>query len=84
MACRQSDVVAFTSSSTVSHLYAAVGPGNLPEIVACIGPATAATAHGLGLTVSVSAEPHTIGGLVSAIVDFHGTDCGSDATKTER
>ena len=84
MACRQSDVVAFTSSSTVSHLYAAVGPGNLPEIVACIGPATAATAHGLGLTVSVSAEPHTIGGLVSAIVDFHGTDCGSDASKTER
>ena len=69
MVCRQSDVVAFTSSSTVSHLHAAVGPGNLPEIVACIGPATADTAQGLGLTVNVVADPHTIGGLVSAIVD---------------
>ena len=70
-ACRQSDVVAFTSSSTVSHLHAAVGPDNLPEIVACIGPATADTAQGLGLAVDFVAEPHTIPGLVSAVVDCY-------------
>lgn len=70
-ACRQSDVVAFTSSSTVSHLHAAVGSTNLPPIVACIGPATAVTAHTLGLSVDVVAAPHTIDGLVEAIVDHH-------------
>ncbi len=73
IACRESDVVAFTSSSTVSHLHAAVGPGNLPGVVVCIGPATAATARELGLNVAVVAEPHTIDGLVSAVVDCHGT-----------
>lgn len=67
-ACRQSDVVAFTSSSTVSHLHGGVGAENLPKMVACIGPATSATARALGLTVDVEAEPHTIDGLVDAIV----------------
>ena len=71
VACRESDVVAFTSSSTVSHLCAAVGLDNLPEIVACIGPATAAAARGLGLNVDAVADPHTIDGLVSAVVACH-------------
>ena len=69
-ACRQSDVVAFTSSSTVSHLHRGVGAENLPGMIACIGPATAATARSLGLTVDVEAEPHTIDGLVDAIVNL--------------
>ena len=73
LACRQSDVVAFTSSSTVSHLHGNVGAENLPGVIACIGPATAATARALGLTVDVEAEPHTIDGLVDAIVN-HYTD----------
>lgn len=73
VACRESDVVAFTSSSTVTRLHAAVGLGNLPGIVACIGPATAAAACELGLNVDVVAEPHTIDGLVSAVVDCHGS-----------
>ncbi|MYA74986.1 MAG: uroporphyrinogen-III synthase [Acidimicrobiaceae bacterium] len=79
IACRESDVVAFTSSSTVSHLCAAVGLDNLPEIVVCIGPATAATARGLGLNVDVVAEPHTIDGLISAVVD-----CRSAAANSSR
>ncbi len=73
-ACRHSDAVAFTSSSTVSHLHRGVGAENLPALIACIGPATAATARELGLTVDVEAEPHTIDGLVDAIVNhFSGT-----------
>lgn len=75
--CRESDIVAFTSSSTVSNLHAAVGPANLPPVVVCIGPATAATAAELGLSVDVVAEPHTLDGLLQAIVDYHGT-CSSD------
>ena len=78
-ACRQSDVVAFTSSSTVSRLHRSVGAENLPGMIACIGPVTAATARSLGLTVDAEAEPHTIDGLVDAIVNL----C-ADAAKTKR
>ena len=76
-ACRQSDVVAFTSSSTVKHLHRGVGAGNLPGMIACIGPATSATARALGLTVDVEADPHTIDGLVYAIVDLFGATAGN-------
>lgn len=69
-ACRNSDVVAFTSSSTVSRLHGGVGAENLPGRIASIGPATSATARALGLTVDVEAEPHTIDGLVDAIVSL--------------
>jgi uroporphyrinogen III methyltransferase/synthase len=36
--------------------------------VASLGPVTSATAREAGLTVDVEAEPHTIEGLVDAIV----------------
>lgn len=71
LACRQSDIVAFTSSSTVRQLLAGVGKPNLPRFVAAIGPVTAATARELGLNVDVVANPHTIDGLVQALVNFH-------------
>ena len=76
-ACRQSHVVAFTSSSTVSRLHASVGAENLPKMIACIGPATSATARALGLRVDVEADPHTIDGLVDAITDLCGAAAGS-------
>ncbi|MGH7897209.1 MAG: uroporphyrinogen-III synthase, partial [Candidatus Binatia bacterium] len=38
--------------------------------VACIGPATAETARSLGFRVAVEATEHTVGGLVSALVDY--------------
>lgn len=69
-ACRHSDVAAFTSSSTVSRLHGSVGAGNLPRMIACIGPATSATARALGLSVDAEADPHTIDGLVDAIVEL--------------
>ncbi len=60
------DGIAFTSSSTVTNYLAAGGP--VPPVVACIGPVTAATANERGLTVATVADPHTIDGLVSALV----------------
>lgn len=68
-ACAHADVVAFTSSSTVDHLVDAVGVEGLPPLVACIGPATAATALRRGLRVAIEAPVHTVPGLVAALAD---------------
>jgi uroporphyrinogen III methyltransferase/synthase len=70
------DVVTFASSSTVTNLCKALAP-NGPEllsstVVACIGPVTAETARGLGITPAVVALEHTIPGLVTAIREFYG------------
>ena len=62
------EVVAFTSSSTVSRLVDAVGRDAVPRVVAAIGPITAATARGAGLDVAIEATEHSIDGLVAAIV----------------
>ena len=63
------DWITFTSSSTVTNLLAVTGREMLAGIkVASIGPVTSATAREAGLTVDVEAEPHTIEGLVDAIV----------------
>jgi uroporphyrinogen III methyltransferase/synthase len=72
LAAGEIDVLTFTSSSTVRNFAAAVEP--LPElpdrmVVACIGPITASTATEVGLPVHVSAEDHTIPGLLDALVD---------------
>jgi uroporphyrinogen III methyltransferase/synthase len=67
------DIVAFTSSSTVQGLFRALR-GSWEAVagaqVACIGPQTAAAAHGLGLRVDVEAREHTIPGLVRAMVEY--------------
>lgn len=71
---RSADVVAFTSSSTVTHFVSAMG-GNGPAVeegpgsVACIGPVTAATARDAGFEVTVEATPHSVEGLVAAVVE---------------
>ena len=62
------DVITFTSSSTVDRFVEAVGAGAVPPVVACIGPVTADTARGHGLTVDIEAEVHTVPGLVEALV----------------
>jgi uroporphyrinogen III methyltransferase/synthase len=67
------DVIAFTSSSTVSNLVAAFEeepPAMNSAKVACIGPKTADTAAGAGLRVDIVAREHTIPGLVSAIEQY--------------
>lgn len=62
------DVVTFTSSSTVERFLELMGPEQVPAVVACIGPVTAATARANGLVVDVEASVHTIDGLVEALV----------------
>lgn len=67
-AVEAADAVLFTSSSTVDNFLAAMGADQVPPIVACIGPVTAGTARGHGLTVTVESPVHTIDGLVDAVV----------------
>jgi uroporphyrinogen III methyltransferase/synthase len=68
-AVRSAQVVTFTSSSTVTGFLEVVDHGDVPPIVACIGPVTADTARSLGLSVDVVAGTHTIDGLVDALVE---------------
>ncbi|HEY6342276.1 MAG TPA: uroporphyrinogen-III C-methyltransferase [Bryobacteraceae bacterium] len=66
---RKPDWITFTSSSTVKHLESAVEPGALQGIkLASIGPITSQTIRDCGLDVDAEADPHTVPGLVAAIV----------------
>jgi uroporphyrinogen III methyltransferase / synthase len=63
------DAITFTSSSTVVNLCDLLGAVPDPQpLVVSIGPVTSATARERGLEVNVEAEPHTIDGLVDALV----------------
>jgi uroporphyrinogen-III synthase len=66
------DAVAFTSSSTVERCLELLGRGRLPGVVVTIGPVTSATARTAGLAVAAEADPHTIDGLVEAVVSALG------------
>jgi len=67
------DAITFTSSSTVENFVAAVGQISSQIPVICIGPVTADTATARGLDVTATADPHTIDGLVTALVAALGT-----------
>jgi uroporphyrinogen III methyltransferase/synthase len=62
------DAVTFTSSSTVTNFCDAIGPLEHRPAVVSIGPVTSATAHARGLRVDAEADPHTIDGLVDALL----------------
>lgn len=67
----QIDAVTFTSSSTVRCFVDLVGRNAATSgrfTAAVIGPVTAGTARELGLGDVVEAEPHTVPGLVDALV----------------
>jgi len=70
---RGADAITFTSSSTVTNYLTAAGVDAVPPVVVCIGPVTADTARQHGIAVTVVAEPHTIAGLVGALVSTLGT-----------
>ena len=76
----EADAVTFTSSSTVTNLCDAVGTDALPAVVVSIGPITSATAIDRGLTVTAEADPHTVSGLVEALV---GSLIRSDAGRAD-
>lgn len=62
------DLITFTSSSTVERFVRLIGVEALPPAVASIGPITSNTARDLGVAVDIEADPHTIDGLIEAIV----------------
>jgi len=66
----QVDAITFTSSSTVENFHAVVGalPDPGPAAVS-IGPITSDTARALGYRVDAEADPHTIDGVVAALLD---------------
>lgn len=67
-AAAHADAIAFTSASTVNS-YLALDPPRAPDaIIVSIGPATTSAALAGGLTVHTTADPHTLDGLVDAIV----------------
>jgi len=67
------DAVLFTSSSTVRNLVGIAGKPHATTVVACIGPATAATAREHGLTVSVVAPEPNAAALVAALAAYGET-----------
>jgi uroporphyrinogen III methyltransferase/synthase len=63
------DALTFTSSSTVTNFCDAIGTLPDPQpLVVSIGPVTSATAQERGLRVGAEADPHTIDGLVDALL----------------
>jgi uroporphyrinogen III methyltransferase/synthase len=62
------DAVTFASSSSVTNLCDAIGVHRVPATVVSIGPVTSATARAHGLLVTAEASPHTIDGLVAAVL----------------
>ena len=63
------DAVAFTSSSTVERTVDLLGVEAVPRIVVSIGPVTSGAVRAAGLDVTTEADPHTLDGLVAAVVD---------------
>jgi uroporphyrinogen III methyltransferase/synthase len=69
------DAICFASASAVTSFLAAAGdPGILPAVVVCIGPTTASAAAAAGVEVTAVADPHTIPGLVAALVAVFKAD----------
>ena len=70
-AARRADVVTFTSPLAMRAYVDQVG---LPDqqLVVSIGPVTSSALEELGITEVVEAQPHTIEGMVAALVDDRG------------
>jgi uroporphyrinogen III methyltransferase/synthase len=63
------DAITFTSSSTVENFCDVVGAiDDAQPLVVSIGPITSKTAQARGLRVDAQADPHTIAGLIDALV----------------
>lgn len=74
LANRESLLVTFTSSSTVSNFVVLAGDSNVARVrAACIGPITAAAAREFGFSVVVEAATFTTDGLVDAIIAWSMT-----------
>jgi uroporphyrinogen-III synthase len=61
------DAITFTSSSTVTN-YCDIAEVAPSAAVVSIGPVTSETARARGLTIAAEADPHTIDGVVDAVL----------------
>jgi len=73
---RKIDLVTFTSSSTVTAFMELLGTEDLKARlegvrIACIGPITAATAEGFGVSVDIQPKQYTIPALAASIVHYY-------------
>lgn len=69
LAAKRPDWITFTSSSTVRQFVEMAGEEALQGVgVASIGPVTSATLREYGVEPTVEADPHTMDGLIGAIV----------------
>ncbi|HLJ15112.1 MAG TPA: uroporphyrinogen-III C-methyltransferase [Bryobacteraceae bacterium] len=67
---RKPDWITFTSSSTVKNFVESAGRDALAGVrIASIGPVTSGTARSAGLVVDTEADPHTMDGLIRAILE---------------
>ena len=64
------DAVVFTSSSTVRNLVGIAGKPHPSTVIACIGPATVATAQEHGLRVDVMADKPSARALADSLADY--------------
>lgn len=75
LAAGEIELVTFTSSSTVTNLFALLGENGAQLVagakVACIGPITAGTCLQHGIKPDIIAEEYTIKGLVEAITTLY-------------
>lgn len=73
---REVDVATFISPSGLTGLATILNGRKLPDVlapltVACIGPATADTAHALGVRVDLVAKKHTVDGLIETLLEWY-------------
>ncbi len=61
------DAVVFASGSAATAWVESLGT-DAPPVVVSIGPSTTAVATGLGLSVTATASPHSVDGVVAAVV----------------
>lgn len=66
------DVVIFASPSAFRAFRVLVGSEGLPRVVATIGPVTSDAVRAAGVAVDIEADPHTVAGLVDALVRWRG------------
>jgi len=67
----EAEIITFTSSSTVQgYVNCLAGQPFPPSQVICIGPSTAQTAYELGVPVTITAQPHTLAGMVAAVKEL--------------
>ena len=78
---REIDLITFTSPSTFTHFVTLMKGNPLRELlrgvtILAIGPVTKKEIEKWGIKVTITASPHTISGVVDAIISYYRTKKG--------